>query len=123
MMPFLLVSSVISCSSASACEPYCSESRLSHFRFRTSSQIRPTTTQRLHHVTILMPRAHQRVELEGSIFSRVVEQGWVAFLILGALMVALRLYNVKQRRDQRKLLREGLMAEMRYCSKANRKRE
>ncbi|KAG5475241.1 hypothetical protein LSCM1_03352 [Leishmania martiniquensis] len=70
-----------------------------------------------------MPRAYQRVELDSSIFSRIFEQGWVAFLILGALMIGLRLYNVKQRQDQRKLLREGLMAEIGYRTKVDRKRD
>lgn len=68
-----------------------------------------------------MPRAHQKVESDGSLFSRIVEQGWLAFLLLGIFMIGLRLYNVKQRRDQRKLLREGLMAEMGYRGKANKK--
>ncbi|KAK7198533.1 hypothetical protein NESM_000815000 [Novymonas esmeraldas] len=70
-----------------------------------------------------MPRAHQKVESDNSIFSRIVEQGWIAFLLLGVFMIGLRLYNVKQRRDQRRMLREGLMAEMGYRSKASRKRD
>ncbi|CAJ1009598.1 hypothetical protein Q4I28_004912 [Leishmania naiffi] len=70
-----------------------------------------------------MPRAYQKSEIDSSIFSRIVEQGWVAFFILGILMIGLRVYNVKQRRDQRKLLREELMAEMRYRSMASRKRD
>ncbi|AIN99386.1 hypothetical protein LPMP_270060 [Leishmania panamensis] len=70
-----------------------------------------------------MPRVYQKSEIDSSIFSRIVEQGWVAFFILGILMIGLRVYNVKQRRDQRKLLREELMAEMRYRSMASRKRD
>lgn len=70
-----------------------------------------------------MPRAHQKVESDNTFFSRLVENGWVAFLVLGVFMIGLRLYNVKQRRDQRKLLREGLMAEMGYRSKASRKKD
>lgn len=70
-----------------------------------------------------MPRAHQQVVSDTSIFSRVVEQGWLAFLLLGVFMIGLRLYNVKQRRDQRKLLREGLMAEMGYRGKVGKKKD
>jgi hypothetical protein len=68
-----------------------------------------------------MPRAHQAVETDNSFFSRLVENGWVAFVLLGVFMIGLRLYNVKQRRDQRQLLREGLMAEMGYRGKAAKK--
>lgn len=70
-----------------------------------------------------MPRAHRKVETDTSLFSRVVEQGWLAFLLLGVFMIGLRLYNVKQRRDQRKLLREGLIAEMGYRGKAAKKQD
>lgn len=68
-----------------------------------------------------MPRTHQKVETDNSIFTRVVEQGWLAFVLLGVFMIGLRLYNVKQRREQRALLREGLMAEMGYRGKTSKK--
>lgn len=63
-----------------------------------------------------MPRVTSRPESDNSLFALLVEQGWVAFLILGVFIVGLRLYNVKQRAEQRRLLRENLMAEMGYKS-------
>lgn len=68
-----------------------------------------------------MPRAYQAVKSDDSWFSFFVEQGWIAFVVLGAFMIGLRMYNVKQRADQRRLLREGLLAEMGYHGKASRK--
>ncbi|KAG5501360.1 hypothetical protein JKF63_03172 [Porcisia hertigi] len=70
-----------------------------------------------------MPRTHQKVELESSIFSGIVNQGWIAFVILGVFMIGLRLYNVRQRQSQRNMLREELMAEMGYRSKLSRKED
>ncbi|CBZ28101.1 conserved hypothetical protein [Leishmania mexicana MHOM/GT/2001/U1103] len=123
VVPCFLACSALSRASVNASRPCYSETSLSHLAsLCTSSQIRPTITQRHTYVlVVIMPRAHQKVEADSSIFSHIVEQGWVAFIILGALMIGLRLYNVKQRRNQRKLLREELMAEMGYRSKASRK--
>eukprot|EP00796_Vickermania_ingenoplastis_P008833 gene8833-6216_t len=51
-------------------------------------------------------------------FSTIVEQGWLAFVVLGLFLVGLRLYNIRQRSVQRKLLREAIMAEVGYGAQA-----
>lgn len=56
-----------------------------------------------------------------SVVTMLIERGWLAFIILGIFIVGLRLFNVSQRAQQRKLLREGLMAEMGYYNKVSRK--
>lgn len=68
-----------------------------------------------------MPRVTPKPESDNSVFAFLVEQSWLAFLFLGVFIVGLRLYNVKQRSDQRRLLRESLMAEVSYKGKAAKK--
>ncbi|EPY36626.1 hypothetical protein STCU_00487 [Strigomonas culicis] len=70
-----------------------------------------------------MPRITEKAQEESSLFALVVEQGWIAFIILGIFMICLRLYNVKQRSEQRAMLREGIMAELGYKSNIKKKSE
>lgn len=68
-----------------------------------------------------MPRSEQAKPGGETLFSSVVEQGWLAFVILGVLMVGLRLYNVHARSQQRQLLRENLMAQLGYGVKTEKR--
>ncbi|KAF8281220.1 hypothetical protein TcBrA4_0091870 [Trypanosoma cruzi] len=43
-----------------------------------------------------------------------LEQGWLPFFIMGVIILGLRMYNVRQREEQRQLLREGLLSELNY---------
>lgn len=70
-----------------------------------------------------MPRIEEEHVSDGSIFSLVVEQGWLAFIVLGVFIVGLRLYNVRQRATQRKILRESFLAEMGYGTRSGVKRD
>ncbi|ESL09656.1 hypothetical protein TRSC58_02621 [Trypanosoma rangeli SC58] len=44
----------------------------------------------------------------------LIEQGWLPLFIMGVMLLGLRLYNVRQREEQRVLLREGLISEIAY---------
>ncbi|KAH9599466.1 hypothetical protein LSM04_002677 [Trypanosoma melophagium] len=51
----------------------------------------------------------------------LIEQGWIPLFIMGLLMLGLRIFNVHQRQEQRKLLREGLVSELAYQNALRKK--
>ncbi|CCW71140.1 unnamed protein product [Phytomonas sp. Hart1] len=59
---------------------------------------------------------------ERSFFSYILDQQWILFALLGLIAVSLRLYNLKQRTQHNKLLRETIMVELGYNKNVQKKK-
>lgn len=56
---------------------------------------------------------------ENDWFSLLLDQSWVAFVILGVFLVGIKIYNMRQREEGRKLLTEAVKLEL-LCQQIRR---